>query len=148
MGEYLALQRLISMLPDLEASLEATYSELSIYEAAIAAGTLLPVPSTNEERRRLFSLAVPLNPRSMTEYVEGLRQSVSLKEEMLTCMRLDKARREIYIIQLNVRQARQELDAADFANAVATSMTLPRAMGKGAVSRGVETRSDIRETSQ
>jgi hypothetical protein len=131
----------------MQLSLEAISSELSIYDATIAAGTPLPAPRYSRERRLLLGPDVVFRGSTM-EYVESLRRSARRMKKGIAFRRLMYAQLDMRIFQRNVRQARQELEAADFANAVAMSMTLPQAMGKSAVSRGVGTRSDIRETSQ
>ena len=115
-------------------------SELAKHEAAIAAGTPLPVPPrfrpiTSQERKRLLANGRDSKERSM-DFVEYLKGAVPRNRKILARL----GEQSVLDIQGLMPLARKELDAADCAEAAARSMTLPRAMGEDRAAQGVVTR--------
>ncbi|OBT82794.1 hypothetical protein VE02_09013 [Pseudogymnoascus sp. 03VT05] len=118
------------------ADLAAASSQLAIYDAAIAAGTPLPVPArfpfrpiTPEHREKLLANGIEYKQKSTMDYVEYLRGAVPRGNESLARLRERNSRS----LQGLLLMARKELDVADCANATARPTTLPRAMGKSTV---------------
>jgi hypothetical protein len=114
-------------------------SELAVYEAAIVAGTPLPVPTrfpfrpiTLEHRQQLLANGREYRQKSTMDYVEYLRRAVPQGNESLARLRERNSRS----LQGLLLMTRKELDVADCVNAAARSTTLPwRAMGKSTVTK-------------
>lgn len=108
------------------------YSELAVYEAAIAAGTPLPAPSTllasSTRKQSLFS--VTREERDAMQQVEELRRLTRANDRMVLrhmqwCIGVDLG----HLTQW-ARDARKDLDIADWEAAAARSTTLPRVVGR------------------
>lgn len=108
------------------------YSELAVYEAAIAAGTPLPAPSTllasSTRKQSLFS--VMREERDAMQQVEELRRLTRANDRMVLrhmqwCIGVDLG----HLTQW-ARDARKDLDIADWEAAAARSTTLPRVVGR------------------
>ncbi|KFZ12305.1 hypothetical protein V502_07157 [Pseudogymnoascus sp. VKM F-4520 (FW-2644)] len=121
---------LLDLLQRRQRLLNRMLSELAKHEAAIAAGTPLPVPPrfrpiTSQERKRLLAKGRDSKKRSM-DFVEYLKGAVPRNKKILAKL----GEQSVQDLQGLMPLAWKELDAADCAEAAARSTTLPRAMGE------------------
>lgn len=129
----------------IEHILKIAREQLAIYDAAIAAGQPVPTsfhvlakPNAHKRRLRSFDEAT-YKEEAMLMQVAGLRmieqKAEACKHSIQMMLLAEKRYAEwgLEMLNLFVPQARQELDAADCAEAAALSTSLPRAVGRRAV---------------